>query len=228
MTISQTTRMYEVLVRWGEDGTVSAHQAQITEVIDDSTTPPTILSATVGLPTSLSAADVASVVGTALPALQAQLDAANATITSVQGQLSAAQASAAAAATTAAQQLAAMTADRDAQQAQVASVQQQLDAANAQIATLTAPPAVPSVRMTQFKLALLATPSFANPGKTLLDDANALVASSPANVQLLWSDSVVSRDNPVLNQMAALLVPAPNDPGKALDQLFALAKSQTA
>jgi hypothetical protein len=121
---------------------------------------------------------------------------------------------------------AALSAAATAQTAAVQAVQTQLDAANARIAELTAPPVVPVVDMVQFKLALLETASFLNAGKTLLDDANALVAGSPANVQLLWSAAKVARDNAVLNQMAPLLVPAGQNPGAVLDQLFVLAATQ--
>lgn len=226
MTITSTTRMYEVLVRWDDKGVVAAHQAQITELVDDSATPPTILSAVVGLPTSLDPTQVGTIVGTALPALQAQLDAANAEVTSLQAQLSAAQAGAVTAAQAAAASLASMTADRDAQKAQIALIQTQLDAANAQIAQLTAPPAVPVVSMTQFQLALLQTPSLLNAGKTMLDDAEALVTASPRDVQILWTAAKVARDNPTLNQMAPKLVPAGADAQKALDALFTLAAQQ--
>lgn len=72
MDYSERTRMYEVLVRYRDDGTVAAHQRTITEVVKDGK----VIAATEGPATPLDPKDVADVVGDILPAIANERDAA--------------------------------------------------------------------------------------------------------------------------------------------------------
>lgn len=87
------------------------------------------------------------------------------------------------------------------------------------------PPALPvsvpqSVSIVQAELALQATPSPTNPGKTLLDDVNAAVdATSDLRVKIAWTKAtVVERDGLFVTQIASM-IPGLSNPA-ARDALF--------
>lgn len=226
------TRLYEAKTRvdLAPDGvslTFASSEQDIIEFLDDAgkVIPG---QAFIQPPRDITSPELLALIGDQMPAVLAERDALQAQVAQMTADHAAALQAAAddkakaladAATSAAADKQAALDAAAEDKAAAVKVLQDQ-------IAALTAPPVVPTVDMVQFKLALLETASFLNAGKTLLDDANALVSGSPMNVQVLWTSAKVARDNPVLNQMAPLLVPHGQNPGAVLDQLFILAATQ--